>query len=47
MLADSILANFIFKLDLNILILLYGLAFINLNEIIIKAKMIEIRQKML
>ena len=42
MLANSILADFILELDLNISILLYGLALTNLNEAIIKAKMIEI-----
>ncbi len=45
MLADSVLANFISGLDLNILMLLYGLASTNLNEAIMKAKMIEIGQK--
>jgi len=43
--ADSVLANFMLGLDPNILILLYGLAQINLDEAIIKVKMIEIRQK--
>ena len=41
MLADSILANFMLKLDLNISMLLYELALTNLDEAIIKAKMIE------
>ncbi len=45
MLADSILADFISGLDSNISILLYELALINLDEAIIKAKMIEIGQK--
>jgi len=45
MLADSILADFMSGLDLNILMLLYGLVSTNLNEAIIKAKMIEIGQK--
>ncbi len=45
MLADSVLADFMFGLDLNISMLLYGLALTNLNEAIMKAKMIEIRQK--
>ncbi len=43
--ADSILADFILGLDLNILILLYGLVLTNLNEAIMKAKMIEMGQK--
>ncbi len=42
---DSVLADFIFGLDLNILILLYGLTLINLDEVIIKAKIIEMGQK--
>ncbi len=45
MLADSILANFISGLDSNILIFLYELALINLDEAIMKVKMIEIGQK--
>ena len=45
MLADSVLANFISGLDLNISMLLYGLVLTNLNEAIMKAKMIEIEQK--
>ena len=43
--ADSILADFILGLDPNILMLLYELAPTNLNEAIIKAKMIEMEQK--
>ncbi len=43
--ADSILANFISGLDLNISILLYGLVSTNLDEAIMKAKIIEIEQK--
>jgi len=43
--ADSILADFMSGLDLNISMLLYGLALTNLNKTIIKAKMIEIGQK--
>jgi len=39
--ADSILTDFISELDFNILMLLYGLALINLDESIMKAKMIE------
>ncbi len=39
---DSILADFISELDSNISMLLYGLALTNLDEAIIKAKMIEI-----
>ena len=44
-LANNVLANFILGLDLNIFILLYGLASTNLNKAIIKAKMIEMGQK--
>ena len=40
--ADSILADFMSGLDSNISMLLYGLALTNLDEAIIKAKMIEI-----
>jgi len=43
--ADSILADFISGLDLNISILLYGLALTNLDEAIMKVKIIEMRQK--
>ncbi len=43
--ADSVLANFMSRLDLNISMLLYGLALINLDETIMKAKMIEMEQK--
>ena len=43
--ANSILVDFILGLDPNISILLYGLASTNLDEAIIKAKMIEIKQK--
>ncbi len=43
--ADSILVNFISGLDFNISMLLYRLALTNLDEVIIKAKMIEIEQK--
>ncbi len=39
--ADSILTDFISELDFNILMLLYGLVLINLDESIMKAKMIE------
>ena len=42
---DSILADFMSGLDLNISMLLYGLAPTNLNEVIMKAKMIEMGQK--
>jgi len=45
MLVDSVLADFMSGLDLNIFMLLYGLASTNLDEAIIKAKMIEIGQK--
>ena len=45
MLADSVLANFMLELDSNILMLLYGLALTNLDEAIMKAKMIEMGQK--
>ena len=43
--ADSVLANFMLGLDLNISMLLYGLALTNLDEAIMKAKMIEMGQK--
>ncbi len=43
--ADSVLADFISELDLNISMLLYGLALTNLDKVIMKAKMIEIGQK--
>jgi len=42
MLSDSILIDFILRLNSNILMLLYKLASINLDEVIIKAKIIEI-----
>src|SRR6266540_5825629 len=42
---NSVLADFMLGLDLNISMLLYGLASTNLNEAIMKAKMIEIGQK--
>jgi len=45
MLADSVLADFMSELDSNILMLLYGLAPTNLNEAIMKTKMIKIGQK--
>jgi len=45
MLADSVLADFMSRLDSNISILLYGLVSTNLDKAIIKAKMIEMRQK--
>jgi len=43
--ADSVLADFMSGLDLNISMLLYGLALTNLDEAIMKAKMIEMEQK--
>src|SRR6266508_2884494 len=43
--ANSVLADFMSGLDPNISILLYGLALTNLNEAIMKAKMIEMGQK--
>src|SRR6266540_3030366 len=43
--ADSVLADFMSGLDLNISMLLYGLASTNLDEAIMKAKMIEMGQK--
>jgi len=43
--ADSIIVDFMSGLDPNIFILLYGLASTNLDEAIIKAKMIEMGQK--
>ncbi len=42
---DSVLANLIFGLDPNISMLLYGLAPTNLDEAIMKTKMIEMGQK--
>ncbi len=39
--ADSILVDFMFGLDPNISMLLYGLVPTNLNEAIMKAKIIE------
>ena len=45
MLADSILADFMSGLNPNISILLYGLAPTSLDEVIMKAKMIEMGQK--
>ncbi len=42
---DSVLADFMSGLNLNISMLLYELALINLDEAIIKAKMIEMEQK--
>ncbi len=42
---DSVLADFMSGLDLNISMLLYGLALTNLDEAIMKAKMIEMGQK--
>ena len=43
--ADSILADFMLGLNLNIFMLLYRLALTNLNKAIMKAKMIEMGQK--
>ena len=43
--ANSVLADFILGLDSNILMLLYGLALTNLDEAIMKAKIIKMRQK--
>ena len=45
MLADSVLADFMSGLDSNISMLLYGLALTNLDEAIMKVKMIEMGQK--
>ncbi len=42
---DSVLADFMSGLDPNISMLLYGLALTNLDEAIMKAKMIEMGQK--
>ncbi len=42
MLADSVLTDFILELDPNIFILLYELASTNLDETIMKTKIIEI-----
>jgi len=46
MLSDSILADFISELDSNILILLYKLALINLDKIIMKSKIIKKDKRM-
>ncbi len=43
--ADSMLADFILGLDLNISILLYELVSTNLDKAIMKAKIIKMRQK--
>jgi len=43
--ANSVLADFMSGLDPNISMLLYELALTNLDEAIMKAKMIEMRQK--
>jgi len=43
--SDSVLANFMFRLDLNIFMLIYELALTSLDKAIMKVKMIEIRQK--
>ncbi len=43
--ADSVLVNFISGLNLNISMLLYELASTNLDEVIMKAKIIEMGQK--
>ncbi len=43
--ANSVLTDFMSGLDPNISILLYGLVPTNLNEAIMKAKMIEMGQK--
>ena len=45
MLANNVLADFMSGLDSNISMLLYELAPTNLDEAIIKAKMIEMGQK--
>src|SRR6266540_7163579 len=42
---DSVLADFMSGLNPNISMLLYGLALTNLDETIIKAKIIEMEQK--
>ncbi len=39
--ANSVLADFMLGLDLNILMLLYRLTLMNLDEAIMKAKMIK------
>ncbi len=43
--SDNILANFILRLNPNILILLYEMSPTNLDKTIMKTKMIEIGQK--
>ncbi len=45
MLVDSILVDFISGLDPNISMLIYGLALTSLDEVIMKAKIIEMGQK--
>jgi len=42
---DNILVDFMLGLDSNIFIFLYKLVLINLNKVIMKAKMIKIEQK--
>jgi len=43
--ADSVLANFMSGLDPQISVMLYGLASATLDEVIMKAKMVEMGQK--
>ncbi len=45
MLAKNILIDFILRLDLNILIILYGLALKSLNKAIKKVKIIEMSKR--
>ena len=45
MLHDNIKADFINGLDPNILMILYGLSLIHLDDAIVKAKMVELGQK--
>ncbi len=45
MLAKNVLANFMSELDLNIFIMLYGLALESLDEAIRKVKMIKMNQR--
>ena len=45
MLADSVLADFMFRLDPNISMLLYELVPTNLDKAIMKVKIIEMGQK--
>ncbi len=43
--SDSVLADFMSGLDPQISVMLYGLALITLDKVIIKAKMVEMGQR--